>query len=564
MSDNISTKVADRRLQNLVDDGERNDYSTWAVKAKDKLDDLDYWKYIEGPDSFPPVIPTLVKTAKRRLGNELAIKKAEDDAKPWRKGDKTAKSLIVQATPNHKLHLVANCTSAKAAWEALRNEYASPNRLMAITIAQTIMGFKCDAEELSVTAWTARMQALFVRLTTMDSRAMSDSQFATFLSTLLPRDNSWRAFNRTLREKMRKAEDDNAPLTSTQVISLIREEDWSQNLDEGDFVAQISQIESLRKRKAPAINAAAAPPSPTKRAKNNEKKSKLFCTNTGNCDNPIGHLIADCFAHGGGKCGQYPHWWKGPTDIHLPPAQRKKNKANGQRGLNYGTDYPSTNVATASNDTRACTANTHTQPDRDVTASIAQGGFYSLNTLADPISNVTCDNILFTESNPAVYKENACYHDSGANRHIFFDRAVFDNYREIPHIQVKGFGSSLVTSAVGVGDIHFTAHYEGVASEIKLSNVLHVPTARLNLISQGCLERRGIACYMEGGVVKLSLNGKGIIDGRLQANNLYRLNMSPLSRNLADRLSPGPRPLYNEESVFSAVTPRSQDFYTAY
>lgn len=566
MSD-VYTKSAERRLLSLSDDGEKNDYNSWAVKAKNKLDELDYWKYIEGPDSIPPSIPALRTTTKSRLGNELAIKKAEEAAKPWRKGDKTAKSLIVQATPNHKVHIISNCQTAKEAWEALRLEYAAPNRLKAVTLAQTIMSFKCDAESMDVKGWTERIRSLYIELIDLDNRAMTDRAFATYLSTLLPNSPPWRSFNRDLREKIAQAEDNGKPLTSTEVIALIREEAFIQDIDEGQFVAQLCEIETIRKKRPAAIaNMANVPSSPTKKSRN-DKKSGKHCSNK-LCKNPVGHTIEDCLSYGGGKAGQYPQWWRGPTDIHLPPDQRKK-APTGQRQLNYGTDYPSTNNASAaSTDTRANASFIEDAPpdlDADVTSSLAQGSFFALNTCVDPDKSVFCHNdALFTEANPTARMDNTCYHDSGANRHIFFDRAVFDNYREIPNLQVKGFGSTLSTAAIGVGDIFFTASCGGKNTELRLSNVLHVPSARLNLISQGCLERRNISCHFENGMVTLSLRGAGIVDGRILPNNLYRLNMTPITRNLADRLSTA-EPTFDEgASANSAITPKSQDFYTAY
>jgi len=41
----------------------------------------------------------------------------------------------------------------------------------------------------------------------------------------------------------------------------------------------------------------------------NPDKQHLKCSNQ-SC-RKVGHLIADCFQAGGGKAGQYPHWWKG-------------------------------------------------------------------------------------------------------------------------------------------------------------------------------------------------------------------------------------------------------------
>ncbi|KAF9536211.1 hypothetical protein CPC08DRAFT_597968, partial [Agrocybe pediades] len=65
------------------------------------------------------------------------------------------------------------------------------------------------------------------------------------------------------------------------------------------------------------------------------------------CSNPAcgktGHLIADCFQQGGGKAGQYPHWWKGKCTV--PAVMPKANMATAESststsgpvipGLNY-------------------------------------------------------------------------------------------------------------------------------------------------------------------------------------------------------------------------------------
>jgi hypothetical protein len=42
------------------------------------------------------------------------------------------------------------------------------------------------------------------------------------------------------------------------------------------------------------------------------------------CERPVGHFKAECFAYGGGAAGKYSDKYKGPRDIHLPPAERIK------------------------------------------------------------------------------------------------------------------------------------------------------------------------------------------------------------------------------------------------
>lgn len=46
-------------IEKLKDDGRVNNYSEFEIKAKMDLQELDLWKYIEGPESTAPEIPTL-------------------------------------------------------------------------------------------------------------------------------------------------------------------------------------------------------------------------------------------------------------------------------------------------------------------------------------------------------------------------------------------------------------------------------------------------------------------------------------------------------------------------
>ena len=125
---------------------------------------------------------------------------------------------------------------------------------------------------------------------------------------------------------------------------------------------------------------------------------------------------------------------------------------------------------------------------------------------------------------------------------------------------MKGFGSQLTTSAVGVGDVYLRSICQGATKNLKLSNVLHVPTSRLNLVSQGCLERREISCKTSNGNITLfTQDGTSIIEGSLTDDNLYQLRLEPIARPNADPIS-----ACQGEPIISAATGKSQDFYTAY
>ncbi|KAF9455225.1 hypothetical protein BDZ94DRAFT_1145962, partial [Collybia nuda] len=57
---------------------------------------------------------------------------------------------------------------------------------------------------------------------------------------------------------------------------------------------------------------------------------------------------------------------------------------------------------------------------------------------------------------------------------------------------VHGFGTSLLTQAIGKGKIIINSSYGGVNRRFSMSNALYIPTARCNLISGSRLDRKGV------------------------------------------------------------------------
>jgi hypothetical protein len=68
----IDTKTqASGKLPKLIDNGTTNNYGEWKIQSQSELRSLGLWKYIEGPDSIPPEIPT--------LENELYLDGSNDE-----------------------------------------------------------------------------------------------------------------------------------------------------------------------------------------------------------------------------------------------------------------------------------------------------------------------------------------------------------------------------------------------------------------------------------------------------------------------------------------------------
>ncbi|KAF9026412.1 hypothetical protein BDZ89DRAFT_921514, partial [Hymenopellis radicata] len=79
-------------------------------------------------------------------------------------------------------------------------------------------------------------------------------------------------------------------------------------------------------------------------------------------------------------------------------------------------------------------------------------------------------------------------------RELFGDYVSFDN-----PLNVHGFGANLSAQAVGKGKVVLKATYDGMARHFSVSNALHIPTARCNLLSGSRLDRKGVNTRTGGG-----------------------------------------------------------------
>ena len=134
------------------DEDGTNNFNEFKQKSKLELDAAGYWKYIDGPEYNPPVIPEL-KLSQEVQGldgtgnmvtitipeNEAVVIAAKTEAESWLAADKKAHAIVVKAVPVKKLYVVHDYKSAHDAWVALKNEYEPANALTAITIKQQII-----------------------------------------------------------------------------------------------------------------------------------------------------------------------------------------------------------------------------------------------------------------------------------------------------------------------------------------------------------------------------------------------------------------------------------------
>lgn len=132
---------------------------------------------------------------------------------------------------------------------------------------------------MDVTKWAMRIRELYADLMDQDHSRMTDIEFTRTMSNLLPTTNDgWRSFLSRLRRIMDKADENGKPISSSKLIEMIREEDYSQHANDPERMAVIYGTEGLvRKRSAVDANLVTSAAS-AKRPRDDR--------NTRHCDNP--------------------------------------------------------------------------------------------------------------------------------------------------------------------------------------------------------------------------------------------------------------------------------------
>ena len=338
-----------RDLPKLIDDGNDNNYGEWRIKSYFMLRAWDLWKYIEGPESAPPILPALRETVTHCGiddsgcmqtfyvdGNHAEYQQKIEESKPWMDANNLALTTIVNAVPSSQIHVVENAIYAKQAWESLRSVYQPINSVRAARIEHEIKTYRCPSDaDADMAKWLNGMQRLYNSLRVYDTSAerLSERDFVGALLDNMPLDISWRYFVYDLRHKLRDYESQQptpTPVYSSEFFNAIQDRLLSRSghnpqirallfsacADDADKTVQ------KKRTRAPDTDAASTSGS-AKRRRTRRGSSDKYCTNP-NCGVPNGHKFANCVAYGGGSQGQYSLRWKGCWNIHLPAEQRTK------------------------------------------------------------------------------------------------------------------------------------------------------------------------------------------------------------------------------------------------
>lgn len=144
----------------------------------------------------------------------------------------------------------------------------------------------------------------------------------------------------------------------------------------------------------------------------------------------------------------------------------------------------------------------------------------------------------------------SCHYVSSANEHMFRDRSAFETYQPLYSGRARacdqGFCQN-VSFAIGRGTVRVKGYCGDRTSTIRLTEVLHVPHTRYNIISGVLLDRAGVTATMGNGCINLSFEGANIADGKIR-DDFFCLNMSVIHTSNA-------QPRF-QQPCFATTTPR--------
>jgi hypothetical protein len=518
-------------LPKLEDADGVNNYGEWKTKAELQLLSWDLLKYVTGPESSPPIIPDLHPSFIQRgsdpadptgalklfrvHGNATERNHALDDAKPWMTQNNTALSKIVNAVPKSQMHAVKGIIYAREAWNNLRDLYQPLNSMLAEVSLGDLHSYRCTPT-MDVSVWLNDLQGLYQSLIDMDPHACSDRAFTLIAIGNLPLSNpDWRSFAVGLRQRISMYDAVQplpTPIRSKEFLAAIRQENLFRNRENPDVQAHIFTARTNDNSKRTRTNDQASG-GPSKRARTT---NQVTCTNP-NCGRK-GHTFSSCLTYGGGNEGGYTPEWRGPWNLHLPFAQR--STANNVRPSTFASSSKTSTTHAATCQAVPSPPTEHDSPEFEpLTEEKLQA--FAFETQVDSGSVITTLPVIAGTSS----KNDNCFYDSGANRHVFNDRTAFETYQTIRPLPVNGFGNDYSTTAVGSGSVRLRARHRDRVSSVLFTSVLHIPSARSNLISGPQLDNAGVVATLGHGRATLTHHGTNLISGAIE-NGMYRLDVT--------------------------------------
>ncbi len=145
---------------------------------------------------------------------------------------------------------------------------------------------------------------------------------------------------------------------------------------------------------------------------------------------------------------------------------------------------------------------------------------------SNTVKAVTDSPIVWTYG--SVSHPDVWYADSAATVHVSHNRQDFITYYKYDESRdIKAFGNNMV-KGVGEGDIEADVEFQGDTTRIRLTKVMHVPSADGKILSLKALDQKGFESHIIGGRVRIMKDSKIYTEASL-GGELYEVNLKIIS-----------------------------------
>jgi hypothetical protein len=469
---------------------------------------------IPGPTQIPqniplPASPTATTTT-TTTPPETSWESASPSPAEWKVRDAWALGLLVYNTID-PVGLGINISGTAAdAWKSYKDTYEVVSEIAIINadrdLRNTIYNDGEDFQE-----FINRMRTKWSNATALGA-PIDDRAFRTIVLSALPQ--SWDPIVATLYTTQTSRDAINQLMTHWARISR----DRISNARTSTSALQVSINRQARDR----------------------IRSQLVCTNP-NC-NRQGHTIEDCYWQGGGKAGQFPAWFrkrggvKGNATPSLPGQQASANtvvtttttdptepKVFALAAITeIQAKVPSTTVLPPPNTPNSAITTSRTYCDvvRHGEVSKMEEGLLAAGR-ENKFPNVPQTHTVISPEQTSILL------DSGASDHCFTRRDFFSSYQNIlPPRTGHSAGKDSTFSIEGMGTADILVDNQSVVSKILLTDSLHTPNLRSNLISVSKLVAKGARVSFEGDVAIVRDPSGTVVFKATRRNGLYMVDMA--------------------------------------
>lgn len=390
---------------------------------------------------------------------------------PEHKDSEKARGLLIMCVEDQHLQTVSTAESAAAAWTALENLYQQQSTAARIMLRREMATLRKRDDE-GVAEYISRARSLADRIQASGAELDDDSLMHSVLSGLPPRFD--------MMVTVMTAADELPTLAEAQAKLLLVEGDKKTSGRGNGEAAYFNNSGGGGDRSFTPSSGSKVYVPPHKRSGGphrgnssggREKRKCFYCQK-------IGHLKADC----------------------------RKRKADLERGGapgDKGRDRAAVVALTA-----------HCSPEPQELTS------------ADAVEKPQLPWVLTARDFDKTDPVNQWVLDSGAGKHITGHRDILANYRVLDQPRPIEYGDGKILEAVGVGDVVLA---RSLSKDVKLvvTDVLHVPGNKMNLLSVGAATTKGVTVKFAPDVAHI-YKGEHLIAGAAQVQGLYMLYTPPV------------------------------------